>query len=99
MPHYYEVLGYKVVETSGKFVTLFFILVKAKTLNINPLRKNENITEESWIVVKSQTCFQRLINSLERYLGTGVVPCVPDIRDRKPPNWTLDRFDLSSNFF
>lgn len=33
----------------------------------------------------------RLVESLERYLGQGGVPCVPDVKTRKPIGWTVER--------
>ena len=54
MPYFYQILGSKVLEHSGKNVVVFFILVKAYTTSSNPLRKGENLSEETWIVAKSQ---------------------------------------------
>lgn len=54
MPYFYEILGSKVIEHSGKNVVVFFILVKAYATSSNPLRKGEGLTEETWIVAKSQ---------------------------------------------
>jgi hypothetical protein len=34
----------------------------------------------------------RLVESLERYLGQGNVPGVPDVKTRKPSDWSVERY-------
>jgi len=90
MPHTFDIIGFKAFEHANKMVTVYFIQVKATSPHVNPLVTSES--DECWIVAKTQKCFMKLQQSLERYVGVGGVPAVPDISNSRPPGWTIERW-------